>query len=144
MADWAPSLAQVADHIGRFTVDTNTPGSAVMHGTFTTTTSPTDTQAGRIITQVVEALETQLGTVATEVQPMARWVAALRAAAVIARSFARSADDVAVADSLDRRADAEQSRLVAVDAATDGTPVDADPVFSFPPTTTWPEIRLWC
>lgn len=132
---WSPSLTDVAAHISRFTIDTVTPGSVVEYGTFSPTTAPTDTQAARLTAQIVDALISQLGTVAAETQPLARLVAALRAAAAIARSFHRAPADITLADSLDRRADTEMRRLLVVDQAVDGGIDDQTPVFVFPDTT---------
>lgn len=132
---WTPFLSQVADHVPYLTVDTVTPGSALHLGTFTANTWPTDAQAQRIIDAAVVWVRGAVGTVAPAVHDLAAQVAALRAAAAIARAYPRDDGDLAVAAALDGRADADLARLkTANDAAGggDGSEVALLPVWSFP------------
>lgn len=141
---WRPTLEEVADHISRFTIDVVTPGSAVELGTFTSETAPTNTQADRLIDSAMSTVAASLGSVVVAAQPLARVVAALRAAAMIARSFNRSSSDLTLADSLDRRADSEMKRLVTVNIGdVEGdTADDVLPLFVFPGAVAWGDLYL--
>lgn len=142
---WTPFLSQVADHVPYLTVDTVTPGSALHLGTFTARTWPTDEQAQRLTDGAVTYVRSAVGTVAPAVYDMATQVAALRAAAAIARAYPRDDGDLAAAAALDARADADLARLKAANDAAgggDGSEVDLLPVYSFPAPVPWGDSYL--
>lgn len=129
---WRPTLPQVADYVVAFTLDVITPGDGIRRNTFDATTSPTNEQAHRLIDRAVTTITGSLGTVIEDAYPLAQTVAALRAAAAIARSFNRSSSDITLADSLDKRADAETKALIALNTANPEGDADLLPIFSFP------------
>ncbi|MEU7978243.1 alkaline phosphatase D family protein [Micromonospora sp. NPDC049081] len=142
---WAPTVAQVADHIPYMTVDVVTPGSQAYLGTFSVATSPTDVQASRLIEGAWPPVAAALGLVAEAVYPLAQHVTALRAAAAIVRAFPRDDGDLAKAAALDARADADMLRLIAANDAAGGgagsEPV-LYPVYAFPPAPAWGDWLL--
>lgn len=125
---WSPFLSQVADYVPRLTVDTTLPGSAIELGTFTGATLPTDEIAQRHIDNAVAGVSAACPGLVTVLEPLARTVAALRAAASIQRAYSNTAlglDTLSIAAALDARADAELARLQkAVDDYADGDPDD--------------------
>jgi hypothetical protein len=110
---WAPALADVADYIPTRTLDTSTPGSTTQLGTFTGATTPTDEQVQRLVDGAVASVQAVVGTFVATSAPLARTVAALRAAAAIERAYPDRDAQVNTAEELDARADAELRRLVA-------------------------------
>lgn len=142
---WAPSVAQVADHIPYMTVDVVTPGSQAYLGTFSVATSPTDVQATRLIEGAWPPVAAAVGLLAEAVYPLAQHVTALRAAAAIVRAFPRDDGDLARAAALDARADADLLRLIAANDAAGGgagsEPVLL-PVYSFPAAPAWGDWLL--
>lgn len=140
---WSPFLSEVADYISRLTVDMVTPGSQVQFGTFNGNTSPTDEQAHRLLDSAVISVVSRLGVVAAAAEPAARVVSAIRAAAMIARSFPRSAVDLATADALDRRADIELALLVDANADVGGGDDERLlAVWAFPEPVAWGDWLL--
>lgn len=140
---WVPFLSDVADYIPRLTIDMVTPGSAVEYGTFNGLTTPSDEQAMRLLDRAVGSVIATAGTIQTSVAGLAATAAALRAAAAIQRAYPRSADDRAVADALDRRADAELARLVAANAAAGAVGTTGTlPQWSFPAPVAWGDTNL--
>ncbi len=140
---WAPFLSDVADYIPRMTIDTTTPGSAIEYGTFNGNTTPTDEQAMRLVDAAVGSVLAATGTLAATVQGQAKTTAALRAAASILRAYARNAADLSTADALDRRADAELTRLAAANAAAgSASAVALVPEWSFPAPCAWGDTNL--
>lgn len=136
---WSPFLSQVADHVPYLTVDTATPGSQFFLGTFTGDTTPTDEVAQRHIDEAVHL--TLLPGLQTSLYPAATAVAALRAAASLARAYPRRPEDLQTAAALDARADSHWTRLkTAVDDLDDGDPdgsISVAPVWSFPAPGRW-------
>jgi hypothetical protein len=131
---WSPFLSQVADHVPYLTVDTTTPGSQVYLGTFRGDTTPTDEVAQRHIDAAVSL--TLLSGLTTPLYPAATAVAALRAAASLARAYPRRPEDLQTAAALDARADAHWIRLqAAVDDLADG---EGDGYFDILPMWTFP------
>ncbi len=144
---WAPYLSDVADHVPYLTVDTTTPGDATFLRTFSGYTSPTDSQAARITDQAVVSVMAAVGTVNDSLHGMARLVASLRAAAAILRAYPRDPNDPndrALAQDLDRRADAELAVLKAANEAAGEAQVPAAlaPVWSFPQSVSWGDAYL--
>jgi hypothetical protein len=134
---WAPALADAAGHVPYLTVDTTTPGAAAFLGTFTPNTSPTDTEAAHHLTDAVTSVSAAVGTVNDTLHGQARLVAALRAAAAIQRAYPRDPTDPnerAASDALDRRADAELSRLITANTAAGEAQIPSAvlPQWSFP------------
>ena len=122
-------------------------------GTFTPNTDPTDQQAQRHIDDATDSIYARLGgTVGAASEPLASVVAALRAAAAIARGHARNDQDIRTADALDRRADAEMAVLIEVDAITsppgepggegDGGQETGVPYWSFPDPPAWADQNI--
>ncbi len=130
---WSPFLSQVADHAPYLTVDTITPGSQLYLGTFTGATTPTDEVAQRHIDAATSLMRPAIPTISTTLYPAARTVAALRAAASLARAFPRRPEDLALAAALETRADASWKSLVTA-AEQEGTSAGAvgTPHWSFP------------
>jgi hypothetical protein len=140
---WSPFLSQVADHIPYLTVDTTTPGQQVYLGTFTGTTTPTDEVAQRHVDAATALMGPAIPTISAALYPAARAVAALRAAASLARAFPRRAEDLNAAAALDGRADAAWKSLV-VAAEQEGTAAGAVgiPHWYFPLPATWGDSNL--
>ncbi|MCX5066656.1 hypothetical protein OOJ91_12280 [Micromonospora lupini] len=142
---WAPELATVADHVPYMTVDTVTPGVQEYLGTFNHRTTPTGEQAQRLIDGAWPSVLAATGAIVEQVWPLARSVAALRAAAAIVRAYPRDDGDLARAAALDAAADADLRRLIAANDAAgggDGNSVDLLPVYAFPPPVPWGDNLL--
>ena len=140
---WSPFLSQAADHVPYLTVDTNTPGQQVYLGTFTGRTTPTDAIAQRHIDLAVATMQPQLTNISSALYPAARAVAALRAAASLARAFPRRSDDLNTAAALDTAANSAWTSLV--DAAeAEGTVASTvlSPVGYFPTPRPWGDWDL--
>lgn len=139
---WSPFLSDVADHAPFLTQDESTPGSQVWLGTFTGNTSPTDEQAQRHIDSAVRIVGAGLGTLPGALEPMARAVAALRAAATLIRAFGRSAEERSRADAMERQAttDLKSLQTAADDAGT--TPAGVVPKMYAPPPVAWGDRLL--
>lgn len=134
---WSPFLSDVADHVPWLTIDQNTPGSEYYLGTFTGSTSPTDEQAQRHIDAAVSVVGAGFGTLTGTLPRMARAVAAMWAAATLARAFARDADTRALADALSKQASVE---LKVLQTAVDNAGADslsALPVLVAPAPVPW-------
>lgn len=140
---WSPFLSDVADHVPYLTVDTTTPGSQFYLGTFTGDTTPTDEQAQRHIDEAVALMRPGIPGITVALYPAARAVAALRAAASLARAFPRRPEDIATAAALDTRADASWKLLLtaAEDEGTAATTVGT-PAWSFPTPVAWGDLNL--
>jgi hypothetical protein len=141
---WSPFLSQVADFVPYLTVDTTTPGSQVYLGTFTGATTPTDEQAQRHVDDAVALMRPAIPSISAALYPAARTVAAMRAAASLARAFPRRPEDIAAAAALDVRADASWKILVTAAEIEDG-PVGStvgNPHWSFPVEPTWGDTNL--
>lgn len=145
---WTPFLSEVADYIPSLTVDTTTPGDQVWLGTFTGTTDPTDEQAMRIVDRAVTL--TAIGTAGVSDMPpqlygAAGAVAAMRAAAIIARTYNRS-NDINVnrlAEALEHRADAAYAALVVAVQEVGGGPGGGPaPVGFFPAPLAWGDSNV--
>jgi hypothetical protein len=139
---WSPFLSDVADHVPFLTIDQRTPGSQFYLGTFTGWTSPTDEQAQRHIDRAVSIVGAGFGTLTGQLPGMARSVAALWAAASLARAFARDQTGQALAAALTSQASAELKVLQqAVDGANETT-LDARPVLVAPAPVPWGDSLL--
>lgn len=140
---WSPFLSQVADHVPYLTVDTVTPGSQLYLGTFTGFTTPTDEVAQRHVDLAVSLMLPAIATISAVLHPAARSVAALRAAASLARAFPRRPEDIAAAAALDARADASWKVLVEA-AENEGsvTSTVGTPHWSFPIPPTYGDMDL--
>lgn len=130
---WSPFLSQVADFVPYLTVDTITPGSQLYLGTFTGATTPTDEVAQRHVDAAVSLMRPAIPTISSALYPAARTVAAMRAAASLARAFPRRPEDLTLAAALETRADASWKLLVTA-AEQEGTAAGAvgTPHWSFP------------
>lgn len=140
---WSPFLSEVADHVPYLTVDTLTPGSQLYLGTFTGATTPTDEVAQRHVDGAVATMFPAVSAISPELYATARTVAALRAAASLARAYPRRTDDVTTATQLDSRADAAWTMLLAA-AEAEGTVSESalTPVAFFPPPVAWGDVNL--
>lgn len=141
---WVPFLSEVADHVGRMTIDEVTPGNEIPLGTFNGLTTPNDAQAQRLTDAAAALISGRLPGMAVSVYPLARAVTALRAAASIARSFGRTTEDRDLAEALDRRADAEMLALIEAqgEVAAPGTPDALVPQYAFPVPVAWGDDYL--
>jgi hypothetical protein len=141
---WAPGLSRVAQYIPRLTVDTQTP-SADELGTFTTVTNPTDVAAQHHIDDAVAGVLAVCPTVPAGLEPLARTVAALRAAASIQRAYSNTAlgmDTLSIAAALDARADTDLKRLqAAIDDLVSGD--DDEPLLIAPIWTSSSTYGRW-
>lgn len=139
---WSPFLSDVADWVPYLTVDTTTPGSQVYLGTFTAWTTPTDEQAQRHVDTAVSLIGSRIGTVPVTLYRMARAVAALRAAAGIARAFPRTRDDLNNADALARQFDVDLKILIAAADEAGTAPVTPQPVGFYPDPNWWGDLEI--
>lgn len=141
---WTPGLSRVAQYIPRLTVDTVTPGSAAELGTFNAYTNPDDVKAQHHIDDAVAGVLAILPVVPAGLEPLARTVAALRAAASLQRSYSNTSnglDTLQIAAALDARADADLARLrTAIDDLADG---DGDGFFDIAPIYSSPAAPPW-
>jgi hypothetical protein len=140
---WSPFLSDAADHVPYLTVSTAVPGSQIYLGTFTGETTPTDEQAQRHIDRAVALMHPAIPLISSALYPAARAVAALRAAASLARAFPRRPEDIAAAAALDARADASWKLLLTA-AETEGTGAGAigTPHWAFPEFPTYGDVNL--
>lgn len=140
---WSPFLSSVADHVPYLTVDTTTPGSQLYLGTFTGDTTPTDEVAQRHVDYAVALMTPAIPSISAVLYPAARAVAALRAAASLARAYPRRPEDLAAAAALDARADAAWKSLVAA-AEEEGSGAGASgvPHWKFPEPPTYGDLNL--
>jgi hypothetical protein len=134
---WSPFLSDVADHVPWLTVDTTTPGSQVYLGTFTGRTTPTDEQAQRHIDTAVTMTGALLGTVPASLYRMARSVAAVRAAATLARAFPRSRADVDTADQLGAQAVSDMTLLTTAAEVAGTSPASSPVPVMYAPEPSW-------
>lgn len=140
---WSPFLSQVADHVPWLTVDTVTPGSQLYLGTFTGDTTPTDEVAQRHVDDAVALMLPAIPTLGVVLYPAARTVAALRAAASLARAFARRPEDVTAAAALEARADASWKVLVeAAENEGSAAATVGNPHWSFPVPPVYGDVNL--
>ena len=140
---WSPFLAEVADFVPWLTVDTVTPGSTAFLGTFTGQTAPSDEQAQRHVDRARTVVAARLGTIGADLQPLARSVVALKAAASLARSFPRNRADVDTADQLTAQAAEAWTELkAAVDVADTAPALTPGPVMYAPAPNWWGDVDL--
>lgn len=140
---WSPFLSRVADHVPFLTVDTTTPGQQVYLGTFTGVTTPTDEVAQRHIDSAVALMTPAIPAISAALYPAATAVAALRAAASLARAYPRRPEDLNLAAALEARADAAWKVLVEA-AENEGTAASTvgTPHFYFPAPRPWGDLDL--
>lgn len=139
---WSPFLSDVADHVPFLTMDLTAPGSQTWLGTFTGVTSPTDEQAQRHIDQAVAIVGAGLGTLTGALPRMARSVAAIWAAASLARAFARDDTQRSLAADL---ASAASAQLTTLKQAADNAGADSlspAPVMYAPDPVPWGDRLL--
>lgn len=129
---WAPSLEEVAGHIPTRTRDAATPGSDAFTGTFSSTTTPTESQAQRITDAAVATVAGAVGTITTKLEPLARDAAGWRAAADIELAYPQREADVTVYEQLNDRAKDALARLLEVAGEQGGGPDALLPVWCFP------------
>jgi hypothetical protein len=134
---WSPFLSDVADFIPALTVDLTDPGSQTYLGTFTGSTSPTDEQAQRHIDAAVSFVGAGFGTLTGQLPRMARSVAAMRAAATIARAFSREPSYADLATSLERQAAADLRVLLEAVENASVTTLSSAPVLIAPEPVAW-------
>lgn len=143
---WAPALAEVAVHI-----PTRTRAVGVLDdytGTFTTTTTPTDTQANTLIDQACTLVTSVTGLpVVAAAYEVCKVAAALRAAYMIELGYPERDGDVQTYEQLGEAADAAAKAAAAVNTAAggggDGDPTPADTVLavhSFPDPPAWADL----
>jgi hypothetical protein len=140
---WSPFLSDVADHVPYLTVDSITPGTQIYLGTFTGYTAPTDEVAQRHIDRVVAMMLPSIANISATLRPAARSVAALRAAASLARAYPRRPEDMSAAEALTAAADSAWTMLV--DAAeAEGTVGGSvlTPVWYFPTPKRYADLDL--
>lgn len=130
---WAPNLEEVAGHIPTRTRDAAAdPGSDALTGTFSDTTTPTESQAQRITDAAVATVAAAVGTITTKLQPLARDAAGWRAAADIELAYPQREADVTVYGQLNDRAKLALDRLLEVAGEEGGGPDATLPVWCFP------------
>lgn len=129
---WAPTLEEVAGHIPTRTRDASQPGSDAFRNTFTTSTTPTETQAQRITDAAVATVAGTVGVVTPALEPLARDAAGWRAAADIELAYPQREADVTVYQQLDERAKDALTRLLTVAEDDGGGPDASLPAWEFP------------
>lgn len=141
---WAPELSDVAQHIPTRTRDTATPGSDTMLGTFTSTTTPTATQAQAVIDAAVNDVLAVAGPVpdlsnpnGPLIQAAAKTAAEWRAAADIEVAYPNRDADVRVFAQLDQRAKDAMAALLEAMAHTDTGVIEAEPIWQSPAPPSW-------
>lgn len=146
---WAPSLADVADHIPTRTRPTAEWGSSdALLGTFTEATTPNRDQAARIIARACAWVASQVGTPVSPAAYQAAGVAAaLRAAYWIEVAFPERDGDVAVYDRLAVDSDAATATALRINAASGAdeptVPGSSDLVlFTFPGPPPWADTFI--
>lgn len=139
---WSPFLSDVADHVPALTVSAVDPGTQVYLGTFTGDTAPTDEQAQRHVDAAVALVGAGFGTLTPALARMARGVAAVRAAATLARAFARTASDFDLASALERQAAADLKVLLGAVENAGSTTLSAVPVLYAPEPVGWGDLLL--
>lgn len=139
---WSPFLSDVADHIPALTVDSVTPGSQIYLGTFTGTTSPTDEQAQRHVDAAVAVVGAGFGLLTGDLPRMARAVAAVKAAATLARAFARTQVELDAAAALERQYAADLKVLTAAVENAGSSGLSTVPVMYAPEPVWWGDINL--
>lgn len=144
---WTPFLSDVADYVAYLTVDATIPGQQVFLGTFTGNTVPADEQVQRIVDREVQIVTS--ATVGSTAMPsglysMASAVVALRAAAIIARTYPRTDEiDLRFANTLDAWAKSALADLVAAVGELGGGPgAGPAPVGYFPDAPDWQDKYL--
>src|SRR4051812_5896992 len=146
---WAPSLADVADHIPTRTRPTAAWGASdAMAGTFTPDTTPTREQAARIIRRACAWVEAQVGApVAPGAYQAASVAAALRAAYWVEIGYPERDADVTVYDRLAVDADAATATALRINIAAGGADpepggVDDLVTFAFPDPPPWADYHF--
>jgi hypothetical protein len=146
---WAPSLADVADHIPTRTRPTAEWGTTdAMLGTFTDATTPTQAQVSRLIRRACSWVAAQVGTpVATSAYGAAGVAAALRAAYWVELGYPERDADLSVYDRLATEADAATGTALAFNAATGAEDPTAGAVddlvlHSFPDPPAWADAFI--
>lgn len=135
---WQPALTDVAAYIPTRTLPTDTPGSDVFTGTFSASTTPTDTEALVLITAATEHTASAVGVIQTATLALAKITAAIRAAAFIELAYPVRDADVAVADSLTALADKMLETLILANTDAGGVPAGtALPAWSFLAPPAW-------
>jgi hypothetical protein len=140
---WAPFLSEVAAHVPTLTVDTLTPGGVLL-GTFNSRTQPDDGQAFLHLDQAVNTIAGRFGTLPAGTGRLARPVAALRAAASLARAWLRTDDRLTLARDLETLAAAETTALTEAVTAAGGTASTDRPLpqWAFPPPSKYGDMIL--
>lgn len=143
---WAPSLQQVAVHIPTRT----RPVGAVDYsgdyaGTFTSQTTPTDTQATEQISQACVKVTGAVGTpVATAAQDACQVAAAWWAAYFIEIGYPERDADLKVYEELRRQAEEATKSAATLNAvAGGGADLAPDPVEALLPSHTFPAAPAW-
>lgn len=143
---WSPFLSDVADHVPWLTVDMTTPGSQFYLGTFTGWTSPTDEQAQRVTDRAASLTATYVGVVPSGSQALiyglARTATALRAAAMLARAYARKREEIDVATALAADAAAAIGALEEAAGNVGADPINAQPLWYAPDPVWYGDLDL--
>jgi len=137
---WAPGVDEVARHIPRRTRDSRSPGSDTVLGTFTSSTTPTASQAQAFIDAAVRSLVALVGVLpatgdpaaVANLQGAARDAAEWRAAADIELAYPNREADVTLAAALDARAVTALAALRTALAEAGAGTVDVSPEWMFP------------
>lgn len=147
---WAPSLADVADHIPTRTRPTAEWGSSDdMLGTFTDATTPNRDQALRLIGRACAWVAGHLGSpVYPAAYGVASAAAALRAAYWVEVAYPERTQDLGVYDRLATEATAAATIAAQVNAAAGATISDPEamtllPLFEFTPATPPPVTVIY-
>lgn len=139
---WAPTLEEVAGHIPTRTRDNAHPGSDAFTGTFSDSTTPTETQAQRITDAAVATVAAAVSHVTPALEPLARDAAGWRAAADIELAYPQRDADVSVYQQLDARAKDALTRLLEVAEEQGGGPDATLPYWEFPEPAWWGDYDL--
>lgn len=137
MADWAPTLEDVAACVPTRTANVTLPGTDDYLNTFTADTRPTDVQAILVIGKAVADVLGAVSSVTVRLEPLAKNAAMWRAAADIELAYPDRNADANYYAQLDERARYEWALFIGA-AEEEGSSNSAGvPQWSMPPPVWW-------
>jgi hypothetical protein len=130
---WAPSLTQVAAYIPARTLEIVTdPGTQIARGTFTPSTTPSETIVNSLITDACAYVTARVGqTLADTLNDEATGATAMRVAGLVELTFPKTQDDLNTAEILLAQAETAVVALIADNAALGDGPAALLPVGRF-------------
>ena len=139
---WEPSLTEVGSRIPSKTRSVTTPGDNSPLGTFNDNTMPTGVMVEPIVRGAVAVIASRIGTIGSNLYPLALDATAWRAAADVELAYPERQGDVEIYEQLDARAKLALADLLAA-AEDSGGGTDATvPAWSFPSPVPWGDDYL--